>query len=257
LAFEVWSEETSAPRANTGRHAWAVLFDVPADRIRGRRTDGLKTMEYSKGRLSPALALTSPPSSPEPRPTLALRRRDAPERRGAHHSHGTALFAAAAPGCVLRNAAHHFRCAAAIRLRPAALIARFRVSSAPSVDTVPTAARPPSRRRISATFFSISRRCCSNPTSAAANNFGSLNYPPLNTFSSSHASIIGPRSVHGSRGTASNSIALIVSSKCCLDGYRLSAISGMVILLSYDSCRYTNSCTAGRYVYKDNCICSD
>jgi hypothetical protein len=58
LAFDVWSQGNNCaasdliPALGTGRHAWGVLYDVPADRIRGRnRSDGKKTMEEIEGNL--------------------------------------------------------------------------------------------------------------------------------------------------------------------------------------------------------------
>ena len=42
------SDLVSAP--GTGRHAWGVLYEIPADRILGRnRPDGLKTLEEIEG----------------------------------------------------------------------------------------------------------------------------------------------------------------------------------------------------------------
>jgi hypothetical protein len=93
----------------------------------------------------------------------------------------TVFFSAAAGFSAMRYAAHRFRCAAAMRFRPAALIVRFfGAGRAPS--ELPTAARtalPPSCRRNSAILVSISTRCCSYPTSAAFNNSGSCKDPLL------------------------------------------------------------------------------
>jgi hypothetical protein len=56
LAFDVWSQGNGCaasdliPAPGTGRHAWGVLYEIPADRIRGRnRPDGLKTLEEMEG----------------------------------------------------------------------------------------------------------------------------------------------------------------------------------------------------------------
>jgi len=58
IAFDIWSQGNGCaasdlvPASGTGRHAWGVLYDVPADRIRGRnRPDGKKTMEEIEGKL--------------------------------------------------------------------------------------------------------------------------------------------------------------------------------------------------------------
>ena len=56
VSFAVWSKGNACAASNvasatgTGHHAWGVLYEVPADRIRGRkRTDGKKTMEDIEG----------------------------------------------------------------------------------------------------------------------------------------------------------------------------------------------------------------
>lgn len=56
LAFDVWSGGNKCaasdlvPAPGTGRHALGVLFEVPADWIRGKkRPDGKKTMEEIEG----------------------------------------------------------------------------------------------------------------------------------------------------------------------------------------------------------------
>jgi GNAT superfamily N-acetyltransferase len=58
LSFEVWSQGNGCAASNlipahgTSRHAWGVLYDVSAERIRGRhRPDGKKTMEEIEGKL--------------------------------------------------------------------------------------------------------------------------------------------------------------------------------------------------------------
>jgi hypothetical protein len=58
LAFNVWSQGNACAACDlvvapgTGRHVWGVLYDVPADRIRGwNRPDGKKTMEEIEGKL--------------------------------------------------------------------------------------------------------------------------------------------------------------------------------------------------------------
>jgi hypothetical protein len=57
LRFDVWSQGNGCaasdlvPARGTGQHAWGVLYEVPADRIRGRRTDGQKTLMQIEGRL--------------------------------------------------------------------------------------------------------------------------------------------------------------------------------------------------------------
>ena len=56
IAFDVWSQTNGCAASDliaatgTGRRAWGVLYEVPADRIRGRnRPDGLKTLEEIEG----------------------------------------------------------------------------------------------------------------------------------------------------------------------------------------------------------------
>jgi hypothetical protein len=57
LAFDVWSQTNGCAASNlipapgTGRHAWGVLYEVPADLIRGKnRPDGRRTLEEIEGR---------------------------------------------------------------------------------------------------------------------------------------------------------------------------------------------------------------
>ena len=64
LAFDVWSQGNGCtasdllPAPGTGRHAWGVLFEIPADRIGGRnRPDGLKTLEEIEGPRYEALTI--------------------------------------------------------------------------------------------------------------------------------------------------------------------------------------------------------
>jgi Domain of unknown function (DUF4209) len=55
LAFDVWSNTNACAASNlipalgTGRHAMGVLYEVPTDRIRGKRDDGKKTMTEIEG----------------------------------------------------------------------------------------------------------------------------------------------------------------------------------------------------------------
>lgn len=56
IAFDVWSQSNRCAAADlvvapgTGRFAWGVLYEVPADRILGcRRPDGMRTLEEVEG----------------------------------------------------------------------------------------------------------------------------------------------------------------------------------------------------------------
>jgi hypothetical protein len=56
IAFDIWSYSNGCAASNliaatgTGHRAWGVLFEVPEDRIYGRRRpDGLRTMEEIEG----------------------------------------------------------------------------------------------------------------------------------------------------------------------------------------------------------------
>jgi len=56
IAFDVWSQGNGCAASDlveasgTGRHAWGVLYEVPPDRIRGKkRPDGGKTLEEVEG----------------------------------------------------------------------------------------------------------------------------------------------------------------------------------------------------------------
>jgi len=55
LAFDAWSQTNGCAASDlirapgTGRHAWGALYDIPADRLRGRRLDGLKTLSGIEG----------------------------------------------------------------------------------------------------------------------------------------------------------------------------------------------------------------
>jgi hypothetical protein len=57
MAFDVWSDGNGCATADlvsapgSGLHVWGVLYEIPADRIRGRkRPDGKKTLEEIEGR---------------------------------------------------------------------------------------------------------------------------------------------------------------------------------------------------------------
>ena len=55
LEFSVWSNGNNCAASNlaaapgTGRRAWGILYEVPTDRMRGKRDDGLKTMAQITG----------------------------------------------------------------------------------------------------------------------------------------------------------------------------------------------------------------
>src|SRR5678815_4809964 len=55
IAFNVWSNKNACaasslvPAGDAGRYAWGVLYDIPSDRLRGTRTDGLRSLEQIEG----------------------------------------------------------------------------------------------------------------------------------------------------------------------------------------------------------------
>ena len=55
IVFDVWSQKNGCAASDlilmpgTGRHAWGALYDVPDDRLRGNRADGVKTLEQIEG----------------------------------------------------------------------------------------------------------------------------------------------------------------------------------------------------------------
>ncbi len=53
IVFDVYSQTNNCAASNLvptpGRQAWGVLYEVPEDFIRGRRTDGQKTLEQIEG----------------------------------------------------------------------------------------------------------------------------------------------------------------------------------------------------------------
>jgi hypothetical protein len=55
IAFDVWSQTNGCAASNlvrvpgSGRRAWGVLCEIPADLIRGRRTDDRKTLTQIEG----------------------------------------------------------------------------------------------------------------------------------------------------------------------------------------------------------------
>ena len=57
LRFDVWSQGNGCaasdlvPARGTGRHAWGVLYEIPADLIRGERGDRRKTLTKIEGSL--------------------------------------------------------------------------------------------------------------------------------------------------------------------------------------------------------------
>lgn len=55
VVFGVWSQTNGCAASdlvrvpNVGRRAWGVLYEIPVDLIRGRRTDGRKTLAQIEG----------------------------------------------------------------------------------------------------------------------------------------------------------------------------------------------------------------
>jgi AIG2 family protein len=55
IAFDVWSQTNACAASNlvlvggTGQRSWGVLYEIPADLIRGRRTDGRRTLAQIEG----------------------------------------------------------------------------------------------------------------------------------------------------------------------------------------------------------------
>src|SRR3984957_6631545 len=55
IAFDVWSQTNGCAASNlirvpgSGRRVWGILFEIPAVLVRGRRTDGRKTLAQIEG----------------------------------------------------------------------------------------------------------------------------------------------------------------------------------------------------------------
>jgi len=55
IAFDVWSQTNACAASNlvpvvgTGRRSWGVLYEIPADLIRGKRADGRRTLAQIEG----------------------------------------------------------------------------------------------------------------------------------------------------------------------------------------------------------------
>jgi hypothetical protein len=55
IAFDVWSQTNTCAASNlvlvrgTTRRSWGILYEIPDDLIRGRRTDGRKTLAQIEG----------------------------------------------------------------------------------------------------------------------------------------------------------------------------------------------------------------
>src|SRR5690348_17064469 len=55
IAFDVWSQTNACAASNlvlvadTGQRSWGVLYEIPADLIRGRRTDSRRTLAQIEG----------------------------------------------------------------------------------------------------------------------------------------------------------------------------------------------------------------
>jgi hypothetical protein len=55
IAFDVWSQTNGCAASNlvrvpgTGRHVWGILYEIPTDLIRGRRTDSRRTLTQIEG----------------------------------------------------------------------------------------------------------------------------------------------------------------------------------------------------------------
>jgi cation transport regulator ChaC len=55
IAFNVWSQTNACAASNlvlaagTGQRSWGVLFEIPADLIRGKRDDGRRTLSQIEG----------------------------------------------------------------------------------------------------------------------------------------------------------------------------------------------------------------
>lgn len=55
MAFDVWSQTNGCAASDlvatprSGRRAWGVLYEIPADLIRGKRTDGRRTLTQIEG----------------------------------------------------------------------------------------------------------------------------------------------------------------------------------------------------------------
>ena len=55
IAFNVWSQKNGCaasdliPASGTGHRVWGVVYDIPVDRLRGRRTDEANTLAQIEG----------------------------------------------------------------------------------------------------------------------------------------------------------------------------------------------------------------
>ena len=86
IAFNVWSQGNGCAASNLtpgpGQHAWGVLYDIPDDRLAGKRRDSKKTMEQIEGpRYEPATITVRTTDGQEVRPTTFLVKKEA-ERAG-------------------------------------------------------------------------------------------------------------------------------------------------------------------------------
>jgi hypothetical protein len=86
IAFNVYSQTNGCAASDLvptpGRKAWGVLYEVPDDFIRGRRTDGQKTLEQFEGPRYEEKPIRVIDQSGEPREAVTFIVREAEHRQG-------------------------------------------------------------------------------------------------------------------------------------------------------------------------------